>query len=383
MDSIYLDNNATTRPSIPVMQAVSEVMRECWANPSGTYPAAKAAGAVLQEARNRVARFLQATPAEEVVFTSGGTESIQSAIFGVMAMRSGGHIISTAVEHTATLQALERLKKKGCQVTLLSVDKEGQMSLDELEAAIQPNTTLISVMHANNETGVLFPVEAISDLCRKRRILFHIDAVQAAGKIETKAPLCDLMSISGHKIHGPKGIGALYIRRYLRWDPLLPGGRQEAGRRAGTENVSGIGGLGVAAESARLSLETGKWQTVKELRDQMERAILKTIPDATINGVEAPRLPNTTSLTIPGINAKQFVADLGQDGICMSNGPACSSGSSVPSHVLVAMGLLPSQAMSSIRISLSCENTPGELDRFIEVLAKKVNRARATSAVIA
>jgi cysteine desulfurase len=383
MDLIYLDNNATTRPSIPVMQAVSEVTRECWANPSGAYPAAKAAGAVLQEARNRVARLIKANPAGEVVFTSGGTESIQSAIIGVMAMRSGGHIISTAVEHTATFQALERLTKEGCQVTLLSVDKDGQMSLNELEAAIQPNTNLVSVMHANNETGVIFPVEAISPICRKRRILFHIDAVQAAGKIETKAPLCDLMSISGHKIHGPKGTGALYLRRYLRWEPLLSGGHQEAGRRAGTENVSGIAGLGVAAESARLSLETGKWQNVKELRDQMERTILEIILDATINGVEAPRLPNTTSLTIPGINAKQIVSDLGKDGICISNGPACSSGSSVPSHVLVAMGLLPSQARSSIRISLSCENTPGELDRFIEVLAKKVNRARATSAVMA
>ena len=340
MEAIYLDNNATTRPAAAVVEAVNGALTAAWTNPSGAYPAAKEAARLLQSARADVAQLIGATP-PEIVFTSGGTESIQSAIFGVAGAHPGKHFITTAVEHAATLEAAVGLESAGYKVTRLGVDQSGQLSLAKLAASIRPDTALVSVMSANNETGVLFPVEDIASICRKKRVLLHVDAVQSVGKIPVRASNCDLLSLSGHKIHGPKGVGALYTRRHLKLQPLLTGGHQEGDRRAGTENVPGIAGLGAAAQIARASLETELYEDVRTLRNEMEETILKAIPDARVNGLKSPRLPNTSSITILGTDARHLVSALGEAGFCISNGPACSSGSARPSHVLLAIGGIP------------------------------------------
>jgi len=377
-DVIYLDNNATTQPTAAVIDAVSTALARMWANPSGIYPSAQEAADLLQRGRASVAELVGVTPAE-IIFTSGGTESIHTALFGVAGVKQGRHIITTQVEHAASLQTILKIESGGYRVSRLGVDADGQLSLSELDAAIGPDTALVSVMLANNETGVLFPVEAIAEICRRKRVLLHVDAVQAIGKVPVQASQCaDILSFSGHKLHGPKGVGALFVRRHLKLQPLLMGGHQEGGRRAGTENVPGIAGFGVAAREALTRLEAGAEAKVASLRSFLEESILWSIPYLRINGRKSPRLPNTSSLTVAGLDAKQLVAALGKKGFCISNGSACASGSAKPSHVLTAMGMTAQEAMSTIRISLSADSTKEQIAAFAAALTRSAQEARQT-----
>ena len=377
-DVIYLDNNATTQPTAAVIDAVSTALARVWANPSGIYPSAQEAADLLQRGRASVAELVGVTPAE-IIFTSGGTESIHTALFGVAGVKQGRHIITTQVEHAASLQAILKIESGGYRVSRLGVDADGQLSLSELDAAIGPDTALVSVMLANNETGVLFPVEAIAEICRRKRVLLHVDAVQAIGKVPGQASQCaDILSFSGHKLHGPKGVGALFVRRHLKLQPLLMGGHQEGGRRAGTENVPGIAGFGVAAREALTRLEAGAEAKVASLRSFLEESILWSIPYLRINGRKSPRLPNTSSLTVAGLDAKQLVAALGKKGFCISNVSACASGSAKPSHVLTAMGMTAQEALSTIRISLSADSTKEQIAAFAAALTRSAQEARQT-----
>ncbi|MBF2074174.1 MAG: cysteine desulfurase NifS [Synechococcales cyanobacterium C42_A2020_086] len=379
MTVIYLDNNATTCIDPEVLQAMLPYLTQFYGNPSSMHSFGGQVGKAVQQARAQVAALLGAEDTE-IVFTSCGTEGNNAAIRAALAAQPDRrHIITTAVEHPAILNVCKQLEKQGYSVTYLSVDSQGQIELMELEAALTGNTALVTTMYANNETGVIFPVEQIGLRAKDVGALFHVDAVQAVGKvpIDLKSSSIDLLTLSGHKLHAPKGIGALYIRRGVRFRPLLLGGHQERGRRAGTENVPGLIALGKAAELARLHLPQVKQE--KQLRDRLEQGLLRTIADTQVNGHPTLRLPNTTNIGFKYIEGEAILLSLNQYGICASSGSACTSGSLEPSHVLRAMGLPYTILHGSIRFSLSRFTTEAEVDQVLAVMPGIVERLRALS----
>jgi cysteine desulfurase len=378
-DCIYLDNNATTKIDEAVLAAMLPYLTLYYGNPSSMHTFGGQVGRAVREARKQVASLLGAEDSE-IIFTSCGTEGDNAAILAALkAQPNKKQIITTEVEHPAILNLCRRLEKDGYTVTYLSVNNQGQLDLDELEAALTGNTAVVSVMYANNETGVIFPIEQIGQLVKEYGALFHVDAVQAVGKIplDMKTSTIDLLTLSGHKIHAPKGIGALYVRKGVRFRPLLIGGHQERGRRGGTENVAGIVALGKAAELAQQHLEGIGWE--KMLRDKLEQAILSTIPNTAVNGDPINRLPNTTNIGFKYIEGEAILLSLDQFGICASSGSACTSGSLEPSHVLRALGLPYSVLHGSIRFSLSRFTTEAEIDRVLAVLPGIINRLRELS----
>jgi cysteine desulfurase len=378
-DCIYLDNNATTKIDDDVLATMLPYLSTYYGNPSSMHTFGGQVGRVVREARKQVASLLGAEDSE-IIFTSCGTEGDNAAILAALkAQPNKKHIVTTEVEHPAILNLCRKLEKEGYTVTYLSVNSKGQLDLDELEASLTGNTAVVSVMYANNETGVVFPIEKIGQIVKEYGALFHVDAVQAVGKIplNMKTSTIDLLTLSGHKIHAPKGIGALYVRKGVRFRPLLIGGHQERGRRGGTENVSGIVALGKAAELAQQHLADINQE--KLLRDKLEQGIISTIPNTVINGDSVNRLPNTTNIGFKYIEGEAILLSLDQYGICASSGSACASGSLEPSHVLRALGLPYSVLHGSIRFSLSRLTTETEIDRVLEVLPSIIDRLRELS----
>ena len=378
-NTIYLDNNATTKIDEDVLAAMLPYLSIYYGNPSSMHTFGGQVGRSVRQARSQVASLLGAEDSE-IVFTSCGTEGDNAAIMAALkAQPNKKHIITTEVEHPAILNLCRKLEKDGNSVTYLSVNNKGQIDFDELEASLTGNTAVVSVMYANNETGVIFPIEQIGQVVKEYGALFHVDAVQAVGKIplNMKTSTIDLLTLSGHKIHAPKGIGALYVRKGVRFRPLLIGGHQERGRRGGTENVAGIVALGQAAELAQQHL--GDIGREKMLRDKLEQGILSTIPNTVINGDPANRLPNTTNIGFKYIEGEAILLSLDQYGICASSGSACTSGSLEPSHVLRALGLPYSVLHGSIRFSLSRFTTETEIDRVLEILPSIIDRLRELS----
>ncbi|HUL38214.1 MAG TPA: cysteine desulfurase NifS [Thermodesulfobacteriota bacterium] len=380
MKTVYVDNNATTKVAPEVLEAMLPYFSEYYGNPSSMHFFGGQVQKKVDEARAKVADFLGAEPSE-IVFTSCGTESDNAAILGTLdSYPARRHLITTRVEHPAVGNVSTYLGRKGYRITELSVDREGRLDLDELRESLTDETTLVTIMYANNETGVVFPIEEIGEIVKARGIPFHTDAVQAAGKIplNMKKSTVDTLSISGHKLHAPKGIGVLYIRKGTRFSPFLIGGHQEKGRRGGTENVPYIIGLGKACELAKKHL--GEENTkVKALRDYLEAKILEKIPNTLVNGDPVNRLPNTVSVSFEFVEGESILLLLSDLGICASSGSACTSGSLEPSHVLRAMGVPFTAAHGSIRFSLSIYNTKEEMDYIIEHLPPIIQRLRDIS----
>jgi len=377
MRRVYLDNNATT----PVLPEVLEAMRpyfgEHFGNASSIHHHGQETRAAVERARESVAGLLGCR-ASEVVFTSGGTEGDNLAIFGLA--REGDHVITSTIEHHAVLNSCRRLATQGCEVTYIPVDSRGLVDPADVKRAIRPNTKLITIMFANNETGVVQPVGEIGKIAAEADIYFHTDAVQAAGKIpiDVNEIGCDLLTISGHKIHGPQGVGALYVRKGTRLEPMLHGGSHERSRRAGTENVPGIVGLGKAAEIARNSLAEDA-QRLSALRDKLQQGLLHRVPQSRVNGGAAPRTPNTTNLVFPGVEGEALLIALDLKGLACSTGAACSSGAVEPSHVLTAIGLPPEEARASLRFSLGRHTTSADIDFALNVVPAAVAQLRELS----
>jgi len=380
---IYLDNSATTRVDDQVLAAMMPAMQANFGNASSIHTFGQEARAAVEEARASLASLLGAE-AREIIFTSGGTESDNAALWGVFrsGYRSGNHVITSKIEHPAVLLTCKALESAGAEVTYIPVDSSGRIDPQDVKSAIRENTILISVMHANNETGVIQPIEEISAIARERGIVMHTDAVQSVGKIpvSVNVPAVDFLSLSGHKFHAPKGVGVLYARQGTRLTPFLTGGSHERKRRAGTENVPGIIGLGIAGRLASERLPEMSTR-VAELRDHFESSIRTRIPGVSVNG-KALRLPNITNLSFAGIEAEAALIALDLEGVAVSTGSACSSGSLEPSHVLAAMGLRPEVVQGSLRFSLSYHTTAEEIDRTIEITAGVVERLRRLSGKI-
>jgi len=376
-----MDSNATT----PVLPEVFEAMRpyylDGFGNASSIHHHGQHARAAVEHARESVARLLNCRAAE-VVFTSGGTEGDNLALSGLL--REGDHLITSTIEHHAVLNTAQALAKRGVDVSYVPVDGRGSVDPEDIRRAIKPNTKLISIMMANNETGVLQPVEGIGRVATEADVYFHTDAVQAAAKVEidVKKIGCDLLSISGHKMHAPQGTGALFVSKGTLLEPMFYGGNHERQRRAGTENLPGIVGLGAAAEIAREGLQNGGTAKLAALRDRLQTGILK-LDETAVNGAGAPRVPNTTNIQINHIEGEALVIALDLKGLAVSTGAACSSGAIEPSHVLTAMGLTPDQARSSIRFSLGKHNTEADVDFAISVIPEVVERLRSISPVYA
>lgn len=380
MRSVYVDNNATTPVAPEVFEAMKPYFHDLYGNASSMHFKGAEAQEAMVEAREKVAQCIGASP-DEIIFTSCGTESDNTAVFGTLnSYPEKSHIISTRVEHPAVWTLCKHLEKEGYRMTLLSVDREGRLDLDELRRAISDDTALVSIMYANNETGVIFPVEEIGQIVKSRGIPFHTDAVQAVGKIalDMKKSTVDLLSFSGHKLHAPKGIGVLYVRRGTKFSPFLIGGHQEKGRRGGTENIPYIVGLGKACELAVRHLEEENTRVVC-LRDKLEQGLLERIPETLINGDPENRLPNTVSLSFEYVEGESILLMLSNLGICASSGSACTSGSLEPSHVLRAMGIPFTAAHGSIRFSLSVYNTEEDIDYILEQLPPIIERLRDIS----
>lgn len=380
MKIIYVDNNATTQVAPEVLQEMLPYFAETYGNPSSIHSFGGNVSYKLKESRAKLAALLKAAP-EEIVFTSCGTESDNTAIkAAILSSPDKKHIITTRVEHPAIKNLYEYLSKKGYRVTFVPVDRKGNLDIDFLYKNLSDDTSVVSIMWANNETGVIFPIEEIVAVIKERGIIFHTDAVQAVGKIpvDVSKVNVDMLSISGHKIHAPKGVGALYIRKGTKFFPFLIGGHQEKGRRGGTENVASIIGLGRAGELAadNLEVESGR---VKLLRDKLENGILKRVPNSMVNGDIENRLPNTTSISFEFVEGEAILLMLDEFGICASSGSACTSGSLEPSHVLRAMGVPFTAAHGSIRFSLSKYNTEEEIDYIIEKLPPIIARLRELS----
>jgi cysteine desulfurase len=378
--TVYVDNNATTRVAPEVLEAMLPFFKEQFGNPSSMHYLAKPAEQAITKAREQVACLLNADPSE-IVFTSCGTESDNAAIRGVLAaLPHKKHIITTRVEHPAVRNVCQYLGKNGYRVTELPVDKMGQIDLDELRETLDDDTALVSIMWANNETGVIFPVREIADMVKSRGVLLHCDAVQAAGKlpVDLRTVNIDLLSISGHKLHAPKGIGVLYIRKGTYFAPLMIGGHQEKGRRAGTENVPYIVGLGKACELALEQMEDEQTR-VKSLRDRLEQELLEKALDASVNGDPTNRLPNTTSISFKYIEGEAILLMLSAEGIAASSGSACTSGSLEPSHVLRAMGVPFTRVHGSIRFSLSRYNSDEDITYIVEKMVPIARRLREIS----
>jgi cysteine desulfurase len=378
--TVYVDNNATTRVAPEVLEEMMPYFSELYGNPSSMHFFGGQVQKKVNEAREKVADLLDADPSE-IVFTSCGTESDNAAILGTLdSYPEKRHVITTRVEHPAVGNVSTYLGRKGYRVTELSVDREGRLDLDELRESITEDTTLVSIMYANNETGVMFPIEESGEIVKARGIPFHTDAVQAVGKIpmNLKRSTIDMLSISGHKLHAPKGIGVLYIRKGTKFSPFLIGGHQEKGRRGGTENVPYIIGLGKACELAKKSLNEENTR-VRALRDYLEAKLLEKIPNTLVNGDRKNRLPNTVSVSFEYVEGESILLLLSDLGICASSGSACTSGSLEPSHVLRAMGVPFTAAHGSIRFSLSVYNTKEEMDYIVEHLPPIIQRLRDIS----
>jgi cysteine desulfurase len=377
---IYVDNNATTQVSPEVLEEMLPYFNEFYGNPSSMHTFGGKVEQKITEARGRIASLLGTSP-EEIIFTSCGTESDSTAIRAAILSNPGKkHILTSRVEHPAIKNHYEYLSKNGYRVTFVPVDRKGRLDLDYLNDNLGDDTALVSIMWANNESGVIFPIEEISKIVRKKGIVFHTDAVQAVGKIpmDLNAMAVDMLSLSGHKLHGPKGVGALYVRRGTKYTPFMIGGHQEMGRRGGTENVASIIGLGKAAELAAAHLSEN-YSHVKQLRDKLENEILKRVSNTIINGDRNHRLPNTTSIAFEYVEGESILLMMDQFGICASSGSACTSGSLEPSHVLRAMGVPFTAAHGSVRFSLSKYNTEEEIDFIIEKLPPIIERLRELS----
>lgn len=378
MRRVYLDNNATT-PVLPeVFEAMKPFYLERFGNASSIHHYGQHARAAVEKARVAVAALFNARAAE-VVFTSGGTEGDNTAIFGLVS--KGDHIITSSIEHSAVLNTCKRLEQMGCEVTYVRVNGRCEIEPDDIRKALRPDTRLISIMMANNETGVLQPVEEIGKIAREADVFFHTDAVQAAGKvpIDVEKIGCDVLSISGHKIHAPQGTGAMYIRKGTLIQPLIYGGSHERQRRAGTENLPGIVGLGKAAELASDWLKSGGPAEMTTMRDRLQARVLDEVEAAGVNGAGAARVPNTTNLWFDYIEGEALVIALDLKGLAVSSGAACSSGAIEPSHVLLAMGLPHERARSSARISLGKQTTQEDIDFAISVIPETVGRLREIS----
>jgi cysteine desulfurase len=375
MRRVYFDNSATT-PVLPeVFQAMQPYFSEQFGNASSIHHHGQETRAAVERARESVARLLHCRGAE-VVFTSGGTEADNLAIFGTAG--AGDHVITSTVEHHAVLNACKHLEEEGCEVTYLPVDGRGLIDPEAVRRELRPTTRLITIMTANNETGVLQPVQEIGEIAAEADVYFHTDAVQAAGKvpIDVNEVGCDLLAISGHKLHGPQGIGALYARTGTTLEPMLYGGRHERSRRAGTENVPGIVGLGKAAELAGWKLQSG--DEMGAMRDRLERLLLQS-ECAGVNGAGAPRVPQTLSMHFDGIDGESLVIALDLKGLAVSTGAACSSGAIEPSHVLMAMGMSPDRARASVRFSLGQQNRMEEVEFAAGLVGETVARLRELS----
>lgn len=374
---IYLDHNATTPLRPEVFEAMRPFLTERWGNPSSSYAFGSQLKAVIEVARAQIATLLGAS-VREIVFTGSATESNNTALHAALsADPAKRHIITSAVEHSAVLNHTIFLEKHGCSITRLPVDREGLLSLADVEAALTPETALVSLMWANNETGVLFPVAEIAALCQRRGVRFHCDAVQAVGKlpVDLKSLPIDYLSLSAHKLGGPKGVGALFVRKVTPFAPHLHGGHQERGRRGGTENVAGIVGLGCAAELARKELP-GYAAALQPLRDRLESELLARIPGAERNGHATRRLPNTTNLTFPGVESEALLILLDQAGICASAGSACLADSDEPSHVVRAMKPESAASRQMVRFSLGRETTAAQIEATVEAVERVVGTLR-------
>jgi cysteine desulfurase len=380
VSAIYLDNNATTRIAPEVLEEMLPYLSDLYGNPSSMHTFGGQLHGKIEEARESVASFVGALP-EEIIFTSGGTESDNTALMSaVETYPRRKHVITTRVEHPAVLNFCQHLGRKGFRVTYLPVNNLGQIDLDLLLKSLDEDTVLVSIMHANNETGVIFPIKEIAELLREREILFHTDAVQAVGKlpIDLKSLSVDMLSLSGHKLHAPKGAGALYVRKGTRFSPYIIGGHQERGRRAGTENVASLIGLGMACRLAQKNADK-EMQSVSALRDKLETALLGCCPDVRINGDRKNRLPNTTNLSFEFVEGEAILLRLNEYDICASSGSACTSGSLEPSHVMRAMGVPFTAVHGSIRFSLSRYNTEAEINKVIEVMPSIIKELRQLS----
>jgi cysteine desulfurase len=380
MNTLYLDNNATTAIAPEVLDEMLPYLRDLYGNPSSMHTFGGQLHRRIEEARGKVAQLIGAEP-EEIIFTSCGTESDNTAILSAAESLPGKkHIITTRVEHPAVMNCCKRLARKGFRITFLPVDNKGQISHEEFLKALDEDTALVTIMYANNEVGNIFQIAEIAKILKERNILFHTDAVQAVGKIpiDTKNLPVDMLSLSGHKLHAPKGIGALYIRRGTRFSPFMLGGHQEKGRRAGTENVASIIGLGKACELAGENI-TEENSSVKKLRDKLETALLQSCPDTTVNGNVLERLPNTTNISFEYVEGEAILLRLNEYGICASSGSACSSGSLEPSHVLRAMGIPFTAIHGSIRFSLSRYTTAEEINRVIDIMPGIIKDLRMLS----
>jgi cysteine desulfurase len=390
MKRVYLDHNATTAVEPTVLDAMLPYLSGEYGNAASIHTFGQKARAAVETAREQVASLIGARP-QEIVFTSGGTEADNHAIFGVVQTSSAAlravdgasgpkHIVTTAIEHEAVLNTCQALEKQGVAVTYLPVDREGLVSLGALRQAIRKETVLITVMHANNELGTVQPLQEIGRIAADADVYFHTDAVQSAGKlqIDVNALRLDLLSLSGHKFYAPKGVGALYIRGGTRLQQLLYGGHHQRGYRPGTENVAGIAGLGKAAELAKKSLAEDAAR-ISALRDRLERGLLSRVPHSQANGAQAPRTPNTTNITFPGIEGEALVIALDLKGLACSTGAACSSGAVEPSHVLTAIGLSPEDARSSLRFSLGRHTTDAEIEFALEIVPAAVDQLRELS----
>ncbi len=380
METVYFDNNATTRVADEVFEEIKPYFCELYGNPSSMHTFGGQVGIKMREARGKVAALLGCDPSE-IIFTGCGTESDNTAINGTLAAYPDKRkVITSRVEHPAVLQVCRELEHKGYTVVEIGVDKKGRLDLTELEEQIDEDTALVTIMYSNNETGVIFPIDKIAELTEDKGVVFHTDAVQTVGKIPLNLSRSniDLLSISGHKLHAPKGIGVLYVRKGTRLSPYMVGGHQEGGKRAGTENVPGIIGLGKACELAAENIEAEN-NKVRKLRDKLENAILQRCPDSMLNGDKENRLPNTSNISFEYVEGEAILLMLDKFGICASSGSACTSGSLEPSHVLRAMGVPFTAAHGSIRFSLSRYNTEQEVDYTIEKIPDIINRLRELS----
>jgi cysteine desulfurase len=377
MEVTYLDNNATTKPAPEVVEAMLPFLREWYGNPSSVHRFGQRARQAIDEARGRIASLVHCAESE-LLFTGGGTEAINTAVRGLFLARSPRRrIVTTSVEHSATRELCAQLAREGAEVVEIPVDVKGALDLDALQSALTDDAALVTIMWANNETGVIFPVERIAALCRERKVPFHCDGTQAVGKVpvDVAGTGIDAMSFASHKFHGPKGVGALFTRRGVRVRPLLIGGPQERGRRGGTENVPGIVGMGIAAELAAQALPS--MSRVSDLRDRLESGILARIDSAAVNGGTDARLPNTTNIGFARLEAEAILLLLSEQGICASAGAACSSGSLEPSHVLKSMHIDEKIAHGAVRFSLSRYTTDAEVDRALQVLPGIIAKLRA------
>jgi len=380
MKTLYFDNNATTQVAPEVLDVMLPYLTEKYGNPSSMHRFGGLVERELRDARAQAADLIGASP-EEIVFTGCGTESDNTAIWAALnSYPDKRHVITTRVEHPAVKSLGEYLQKRGYRVTFVPVDSEGHLDLDYLYRNLSDDTAIVSVMWANNETGVIFPIEAIAERVRERGIVFHTDAVQAVGKIpvDVNTAGVDMLSISGHKLHGPKGIGALYVRRGTKFSPFLIGGHQEHGRRGGTENTAAIIGFGKACELAGAHIHDYA-ESVRKLRDRLEQGLLQSVPRALVNGDREKRLPNTLSIAFEYVEGESILLMLDEHGICASSGSACTSGSLEPSHVLRAMGVPFTAAHGSVRFSLSRYNTAEEIDYIVENLPPIIERLRQMS----